>query len=87
MAAEHFKVCPLCGALNVVENEECFVCSWHNEFDENPVVIEMKILDLMHECPDLLEAVSTLATPPKSSFKQRLASWWRKLFGRLDLRA
>ena len=29
---EDFKVCDLCGALNRVENTECFVCGWYGMF-------------------------------------------------------
>ena len=32
-SVEQFKVCTLCGALNVKENDECFVCRWSGEFD------------------------------------------------------
>lgn len=27
-----FKVCDLCGALNPVKNQECFVCGWTGRF-------------------------------------------------------
>jgi hypothetical protein len=34
------KVCELCGALNLEDNEECFVCSWRGSFDRRPFVLQ-----------------------------------------------
>lgn len=34
------KVCELCGALNLEENAECFVCSWRGSFDRRPFVLQ-----------------------------------------------
>ncbi|MBI2844027.1 MAG: hypothetical protein HYX78_11565 [Armatimonadetes bacterium] len=31
-----FKVCDLCGALNRVTNNECFVCGWAGTFHYDP---------------------------------------------------
>ncbi len=53
MAADNFVVCPLCGALNVVENEECFVCSWHGTFDASPDLVEGKLEEIVRQCPGL----------------------------------
>ena len=35
------KICDLCGALNLAENGECFVCGWHGHFDTSPRVIRI----------------------------------------------
>lgn len=53
MAAENFVVCPLCGALNVIENEECFVCSWQGAFDDDPIVVETQLDEIVRKCPGL----------------------------------
>jgi hypothetical protein len=56
-AIEQFKVCVLCGALNVRENDECFVCRWAGDFDTDPVMIRIKINEIVSECPDLTDVV------------------------------
>lgn len=35
------KICDLCGALNLAENGECFVCGWHGRFDTSPEVVRI----------------------------------------------
>jgi len=35
------KVCDLCGALNLAENGECFVCGWHGRFETRPELVHM----------------------------------------------
>ena len=57
-ATEQFKVCTLCGALNVRENDECFVCRWAGDFDGDPLTIRIKINEIVQECPELADAVA-----------------------------
>ena len=52
-----FKVCTLCGALNVRENDECFVCRWSGAFDHDPLAVRVGINEIVRECPELMEVV------------------------------
>lgn len=61
MAAENFVVCPLCGALNVIENDECFVCAWHGEFDTDPVLVEQQLGEIVRKCPGLARTKDPVA--------------------------
>jgi len=35
------KICDLCGALNLEDNRECFVCGWRGRFERRREVIRM----------------------------------------------
>lgn len=91
-SVEQFKVCSLCGALNVRENDECFVCRWSGEFDRDGVAVRIKINEIVRECPELLDVVKK-ATRPRPW--DRLTLGWRRLAAtaarmfrrRLDTRA
>ena len=83
MAAEHFMVCPLCNGLNLKENEECFVCGWHGDFDFNSALVEMRLFEMIRACPELLETIQKI--PVKSSpIRQMFQRFWLRCFGRLD---
>lgn len=70
LAVESFKVCPLCGALNALEQRECFVCRWSGEFVHDVGRVERALENLVFECPKLVAALE------KPSRVQR---WWRKV--------
>lgn len=40
---ENFKVCRLCGALNRIENNECFVCGWYGAFHTDAETVKKVI--------------------------------------------
>ncbi|MBX3111495.1 MAG: hypothetical protein KF857_05740 [Fimbriimonadaceae bacterium] len=61
MATENFVVCPLCGALNVIENEECFVCAWHGAFDDDPSLVESQLDEIVRRCPGLVRTQPNVA--------------------------
>ncbi|MCA1946550.1 MAG: hypothetical protein LDL56_02865 [Armatimonadetes bacterium] len=87
LAAEHLKRCPLCGALNAVRNEECFVCRWHGAFDHDAERIEHSLSELVDRCPELASAMArprVSAKAAKPSLWSRLGRWFRK---RIDLSA
>lgn len=75
-SVEQFKVCTLCGALNVRENDECFVCRWSGEFDRDGVAVRIKINEIVRECPELLDVVKQATRP---SPWNRLRSAWTRL--------
>ena len=35
------KICDLCGALNLAENGECFICGWHGHFDTRTEIVRI----------------------------------------------
>ena len=55
LAVDQFKVCPLCGAVNVQANCKCFVCTWAGEFIEDEAEIETGLYRMIIRCPELLE--------------------------------
>lgn len=60
---EQFKVCPLCGALNVRENDECFVCTWKGAFDHHPVTVHLRLAEIIRHCPELYGLWDRAALP------------------------
>lgn len=74
--ATQFKVCPLCGGINSVEVSSCFVCSWHGEFENDPIAIASSFDDLLERCPGLMEAVIPATRP----------SVWQKILAMLGVR-
>ena len=79
-SVEQFKVCTLCGALNVKENDECFVCRWQGEFDLDALTVRIKINEIVRECPELAEVVRR-STRPNAFF--RALSWCRAFLYRV----
>lgn len=78
------KACPLCGTLTTEDAPECFVCRWAGEFEHDRRVIDVKVKDLVHKCPEL------------SGLLERAPSWtergllavrrvWSRLRARLDI--
>ncbi|MEJ5170013.1 MAG: hypothetical protein WHU10_03410 [Fimbriimonadales bacterium] len=87
LAAEHLKRCPLCGALNAIRNEECFVCRWHGAFDHDAGRIESSLSELVDRCPELASAMARPRCAERTSQRSlwgRLSGWFRR---RLDLAA
>lgn len=74
--ATQFKVCPLCGGINSVEVSTCFVCSWHGEFEHDPVMIASSFDDLLERCPGLMEAVAPATKP----------TIWQKILAMMGVR-
>lgn len=48
--ATDLKLCDLCGALNLADNTECFVCRWRGHFERRPEVVKlaMEVLERRH---------------------------------------
>lgn len=51
--AMHFKRCPLCESLTIVDSEECHTCSWRGAFDHDPSNVEARFNLLISGCPTL----------------------------------
>lgn len=77
ISSHTLKRCTLCGAVNAVSNEECFVCRWHGEFQTDPAEIELGVNQLLDRCPEL--ALAMIDT----SVQSRVQGGW---FKRLALR-
>ena len=81
MATENFVVCPLCGALNVIENDECFVCAWHGAFDDDPSNVERQLDEIVRKCPGLTRSRPVLARASVfQTLFHRLKAMFRKPF-------
>lgn len=74
ISSHALKRCPLCGAVNAVTNEECFVCRWRGEFDTRPEEIEQGMNLLFERCPEL-----ALAVLDKSSSEAKRWTWMSRL--------
>ncbi len=81
-----FKVCDLCGALNPVTNEECFVCGWSGRFhtDRETIGDAMRTLEDHYGVLDesLFEEEVVPSTPPRTGFWAGVWGSVRRLFSR-----
>jgi len=84
MAAENLKVCPLCGGLNAATNAECFVCCWRGEFSYDPYEIEDGVVELMAQCPELVDAFVP-PMPQRRGLKQRVRDFLSRRRARKQL--
>jgi len=74
ISSHTLKRCTLCGAVNSIANEECFVCRWRGEFDRDPDEIEIGVNQLLDRCPEL-----AVAMIDKSIQVRKRLPWFRKL--------
>ncbi|MEX2243967.1 MAG: hypothetical protein WD716_09000 [Fimbriimonadaceae bacterium] len=86
LAVEQFKVCPLCGAVNVAGNDECFCCRWSGGFKTGRHEVESRLYELIHRCPELLAVLSEEGDDLPPTLFDRVRSFFSRLRG-LDLRA
>jgi len=79
--------CPLCRTVNTKLNVECFVCRWHGDFDHNPVSVEQGLIEVLEQCPELIDCI--LCIPRRrESIWERAREWLcRRMRRRLDLKA
>lgn len=49
------KACPLCGCLNVSENDECFACRWSGQFETDGRLVRLRLAELALRQPELRE--------------------------------
>jgi hypothetical protein len=81
LAALSLKRCPLCGAVNAVANDECFVCRWHGEFQSDPDSVDEGLGLLLQNCPELMDAMMT--EPPKPpTVMERVKTLFARIFRR-----
>lgn len=80
-----FKVCPLCAALNVVENDHCCQCSWFGQFETDQHLVQIKMYEMVDASPEL--QVLLLKELRRPWWRAPL-SWMRSLLRRrIDIRA
>ncbi|HVT12540.1 MAG TPA: hypothetical protein VHE55_09750 [Fimbriimonadaceae bacterium] len=87
LAVGNLKRCPVCSTVNARLNHECFVCRWHGEFDTDPASVEQGLVDVLEQCPELIDCI--LHTPLKrESMFSRIRGWFhRRTSKSLDLSA
>ncbi|MEZ0326929.1 MAG: hypothetical protein ACAH95_13600 [Fimbriimonas sp.] len=78
LAALSLKRCPLCGAVNAVANDECFVCRWHGEFQCDPNSVDEGLGLLLENCPELMDAMMAEPAKPPTIFERVKAFFIRK---------
>lgn len=54
---ENLKRCPLCGAVNAMDNHECFACSWYGEFEHDSMAVENGLIEMLGQCPELMSSL------------------------------
>lgn len=74
-----FKICDLCGALNLARNQACFICSWRGRFETRPDVIRMAI-ELTERrygglAPEMLADTSARPVAGSTSARGRFHAW------------
>jgi hypothetical protein len=79
LAALSLKRCPLCGAVNAVANDECFVCRWHGEFQNDPDSVDEGLGLLLQNCPELMDAMMSEPTRPPTAL-DRVKGFFTRLF-------
>jgi hypothetical protein len=80
-----FKVCPLCGTLNVKENEECCCCSWKGAFETSPEKVQVVMWQMVDASSELqMLLLRELRRPWWKGFSAWLKGVFRR---RLDVRA
>jgi hypothetical protein len=78
LVTETLKVCPLCGAVNALANDACFICAWAGQFDHDPEHIEAGLEELLLSCPELAEAINEMPSV-QPTWWQRMVSWVRQV--------
>lgn len=87
LAVSNLKRCPVCGTVNSKLNHECFVCRWHGGFDHDPYSVEEGLIDVLEECPELIDCI--LHIPHRrESIIRRTRNWISARFRRrVDIEA
>ncbi|HTQ10324.1 MAG TPA: hypothetical protein VMI31_09660 [Fimbriimonadaceae bacterium] len=75
MAVENLMRCPLCGTVNSRLNVECFVCRWHGEFDHEARSVQEGLLDLLEQCPELVDSI-VFVPRKRESILSRAIDWF-----------
>lgn len=87
LAVENLKRCPLCGTVNARLNHECFVCRWRGEFDRDPHSVEEGLLEILEDCPELIDCIINLPRPSEGLLEKAVL-WLRARLRRgVDLAA
>jgi len=63
------KVCPVCDALNSADQEECFICSWHNAFDHDESRVNEALDELILRCPSFGDVTEPRPLPVRDRLK------------------
>jgi hypothetical protein len=71
------KSCDLCGALNLLQNGECFVCGWRGHFSRNQSVIHETLIELIRSLPEVSPLHFTDDRTLRRIFRRR--PWWVRM--------
>lgn len=77
-----FKVCELCGALNVASTSECVICGWHGRFDYDPESVKRAMADVREASSReafVSEDVTLDEYLSKAQRPNRAVAWIRRL--------
>ncbi len=81
LVVDNLKLCPVCHTVNSKLNSECFVCRWHGSFDHDPEAIEDGLLDVLEQCPELIDCI-LMIPPARESIWSRAFGWVKSRFSR-----
>jgi hypothetical protein len=81
LAVDNLKRCPVCGTVNSKLNVECFVCRWHGGFDHDANSVEEGFIDLLEDCPELIDCILYTPRPQPKGFL-KIWGWVRSRLGR-----
>ena len=87
LAVDQFKVCPLCGAVNVLANCQCFVCTWAGGFIHDEAQIETGLYQMIIRCPELLAILIDEEPVEPLGTWDRVRLFFCRLRKRIDVRA
>ena len=87
LAVDQFKVCPLCGAVNVLANSKCFVCTWAGRFIEDEAHIETCLYQMVFRCPELLDVLIDEERAEPQALWSRVRRFLGRFRRRLDVSA
>lgn len=68
------KRCEFCGALNLVQNAECFVCGWRGSFSRDTHQLRATLHRLLETTPDITPLLFTDTRTLRRIFRRR--PWW-----------
>lgn len=77
-----FKVCDFCGALNRVENSECFICGWYGVFHRDPDIVKQAIMEFEEQYGGLNDNLIAEELLPDES---RGPGWFSTLIEKIKL--
>ncbi len=73
------KICDLCGGLNLVGNQECFVCGWRGRFETRPQIVRIAMDLVIGRCGELKPELVADAGQCRKTLAPTFAGQMRRL--------